>query len=809
MRWLLTSFTPWTQEEKIVLRIKADSNWDIYIPTWWYSDEWVANCPYSWEVSIDWWEARNYTWTWSSWWAILVGFGLKANSVHTIKISPVSDEYSRARAFWYNNCQYAPSLINIVYDKSYKWYAFNEISTWNYFRYSQYYWCVNLKSADEENLPWTVKIIWNYFRTSQYRWCTTLKANAEESIPDSVHVLWDYYRSWQYRWCTNIEVLKIKANIFASAKTWYRQDQFEWIGKITKPVSLYIEWWCVETWTTNSLWLINDNVYRVYVHIDTVTDYRDCDLWSNISNSKVVEDKSQSNKDYEYIELEVKADEDWNIWLWTLGMWDDWNITAYDWVVWCNSTTQRYTGQWWEDIVVWTWTPWEVYRVIIKPYSKSFGWGRALWFSWTAWWYIVSYVYDTYKAFAKSVTEAWNHYKEELLKGCTNLKRVYESLPVSCLSVGTNFMKWMAYWCTSLEYVNKEVMHSTITRWDNYRAEQYNWCSSLKEYDWIIALSNYWTGYKSNMFTWTPNTAKFFIYWYEALTSAMTNSLWITWTVEWNSDEINSMKNNSYWSSAKKEVWWYTYEFNETRDINRYSTLAKTITVTIPPRDNYSDYWLWEKWIGEHNWYIYYALNRNNLNTWRVYWIIYRWLENWDSVRLTESVASTTWSSIDGNIRWFAVNKRWQVYYWFRSQSSNGTVYNRMESTNGASISINKHPDWAWAVALSADWYHAYLCWWSNKHFKINPKFSSSLTEVGDISNYTDLAFSDDWKTVYIWDWTKITQYTVSEEWTFNWLTSTWKVLNVSGTWCFSSDWKYLYVRPSSNSSTIYKYWYN
>ena len=88
MRELL-AYSRWVVvEEKLALRIRADSNGDIYLPVAWYSSEGTQNCNYRWKVSIDGNTEVEYNGLWSSNWKIRVGYGLSPLSVHTVIIKP-------------------------------------------------------------------------------------------------------------------------------------------------------------------------------------------------------------------------------------------------------------------------------------------------------------------------------------------------------------------------------------------------------------------------------------------------------------------------------------------------------------------------------------------------------------------------------------------------------------------------------------------------------------------------------------------------------------------------------------------------
>lgn len=196
--------TPEVIEEKIVYKMNADGSGNLYIPTawaWW----WGYNS-YDWQVSVDGWAATQYTWTWSNWSMITLSW-YTANSNHTIKIEPTTEAYWWARAFWgIVNATYGALATEIVYDKTYKWFATSATDTGSDFRRYQYYYWTNIKNIPEEYLPDTVTTVWNYFRYWQYRGCSSLGKASDEIMPDTVTSIWKYFRYEQYHDCTNIKI---------------------------------------------------------------------------------------------------------------------------------------------------------------------------------------------------------------------------------------------------------------------------------------------------------------------------------------------------------------------------------------------------------------------------------------------------------------------------------------------------------------------------------------------------------------------------------------------------------------------------
>ena len=222
MRSLLTHSRDWGVEEKLILRIRANNDWDIFIPVAWYSPEGRQNCDYEWIVSIDGWEGVEYSGTGSNNGGVRVGYWLTPLSVHTVIIKPKEEGYGWLRAFWYKGTAYSSFLINIVSDKSFKGYAVSDIFTGDYYKAYQYYWCVNLVNTDEELLPDTLEIIWDKYRYYEYAGCTNLKNNADEKILKMVKVIGDNYRAYQYENCTNIKRINMRAINWAGIGNNYR-----------------------------------------------------------------------------------------------------------------------------------------------------------------------------------------------------------------------------------------------------------------------------------------------------------------------------------------------------------------------------------------------------------------------------------------------------------------------------------------------------------------------------------------------------------------------------------------------------------
>ena len=163
MRELLAYSNNGVVEEKLTLRVRANSDWDVYIPTAWYSTEGTQDCEYDWIVGVDSKTPSNYKGTGTSNGKIRVGFWYTPLTIHTVVIKPNEEKYGWLRAFWYKGTDIGGTLINIVSDKSYNGYALSEIYSWDYFKAYQYYGCINLVNTDEELLPDTLEIIGDYY----------------------------------------------------------------------------------------------------------------------------------------------------------------------------------------------------------------------------------------------------------------------------------------------------------------------------------------------------------------------------------------------------------------------------------------------------------------------------------------------------------------------------------------------------------------------------------------------------------------------------------------------------------------------
>lgn len=191
---------PTPTNERIIVRMQADSQGNLYIPTSQFRNHYLADVnPYDWKVYIDDWNYVNYSWTSTYGWELLIGTWYTPNSSHVVKIEPMTEAYKRARAFIFWNCSNIQSLLlEIIEDETYMWYAQSDTHTGDYFRAGQYQWCANIQSIPNEVIPSTVTTIWNGFRDNQYDRCYWITTIVSEVLPSSVTLIWSSFRSAQY-----------------------------------------------------------------------------------------------------------------------------------------------------------------------------------------------------------------------------------------------------------------------------------------------------------------------------------------------------------------------------------------------------------------------------------------------------------------------------------------------------------------------------------------------------------------------------------------------------------------------------------
>lgn len=212
--------------ESIVIKVLANSSWNLIIPLKWYTNSWGQNCPYDWQVSVDNWAEINYSGTW--WGTLTIWTWLVQWSEHLVIIKPTTVAYQWARAFgtdWWNEAQY---ITEIVQDNSYIWYWISATDTWWYFRAWQYQSCSNITYIPEENLPDTVTTIWEWFRAAQFHG-TSITQTVQEVLPDSVITIWWRYRRDLYRETKITTPAKeVMSDNVTSIWTYFRSRQYYW-----------------------------------------------------------------------------------------------------------------------------------------------------------------------------------------------------------------------------------------------------------------------------------------------------------------------------------------------------------------------------------------------------------------------------------------------------------------------------------------------------------------------------------------------------------------------------------------------------
>lgn len=835
MRELLAYSQGAVVEEKLALRIRANNSGDIYIPISWYSAEGTQDCDYNWYVSIDWWWQVTYSGMWSAWGSIRVWFWLAPLSVHTVTIKPRVEEYWWLRAFWYKGTNYATFLVNIISDKSYKWYAISDIFTGDWYKAYQYYGCDNLINTDEELLPDTLEIIGNNYRYYEYAGCTSLVWNAEEKILKTVKAIGDNYRAYQYQNCTGLKRVDMRAINWASVGSNYRYNQYSWIGTDRNQVSIYIEWWIEEGWS----WGLTDaNVAWIYVYKDLVSDYRTKLSW--ITSSKIQKNAAWDGNEYEFIEFIALADSTGNIRI-PVG-WFSTSMSqncGYDWMVSIDGgEAEEITGTGSATYVsVGSWlTEGSEHRVVIKPVTIWWWWGRAFgYYNTGAQLYIKEIIHDSYKCYASSRTSTGNHYKQATYVGCTHLINSYEKLPTSVTSIGAYYMKECYAGCTGLKSAFWEVMHKWATIGADYRYHEYTGCSAMEIHEWIAWYSGtYPTNYKYEYLSGAGNNMKVYITRYEALASGLTNSLWIADNkvngVYCFIDDIYWYTNSSYWSNisnSKFKGWYYDYVCNEFIDINRYTKLLATIAlpyIWYEWAESHTNWdavtynrWIWldrkKYWSNIYIWATEYSKDSKGNNH---VWVLKLWLSissvngekvvAWVNVQSLTAWAWSNWSG--GNISYanaINVDKRWNIYGNYAYNGSNYDYYGLYPLGRdqwGGDQTL------AGAISRNGKYLFWNKLWWGLFHTDTAYDFST-YTKTSVTAQYWNLIFSDDGLTMVSWNswWSQLTQYTLTSPRDISTAVSTGKTLNIQGQVSLSSDCKYLF-RFDDTTNTLYQYTY-
>jgi len=361
-----TSAWPYVWWEYVELKMKADVNWKVYVPTAWRTRSNASYwTPFDWYVSV--WNSEPVHISWNSarqWYREVMSW-LTPWEFYYIKITPYHidedtwlPDYWWLRWFWmwWDSAWWSPLtyknpiadyLYEVVYDWSFMWYAVSETSLWDWFKCAQFAWCTNLTKPVPEVDISQVTSIWFYYREAQYAWCTSLQYSATESISDLLTTIWVWFREHQYYWCTSLSTASDEhdaanmTNPWHSYREWqyryctslrvtwpenppqtlhwwneYKYNQYDWCTWITtisrvqylswqwntsyrwdqfkdcwsqsSPITAYFYWTWVIEWSTNSLWLIDANVYRIYVPSNLVNAYRNSPNWTNITSTKFV-----------------------------------------------------------------------------------------------------------------------------------------------------------------------------------------------------------------------------------------------------------------------------------------------------------------------------------------------------------------------------------------------------------------------------------------------------------------------------------------------------------------------------------------
>ena len=812
MRELLAYSKENVVEEKLTLRIKADSNGDIYLPVAWYSSDGTQDCNYDWMVSIDGNNAVEYSGVWSSNWKIRVGYWLSPLSVHTVIIKPKEEDFGWLRAFWYNGTDIASSLINIISDKSYKGYALSEIFTGDYYKAYQYYWCSNLINTDEELLPDTLEVIGNNYRYYEYAGCDSLVHNAEEKILKTVKVIWDNYRAYQYENCVWINKINMRAINWASVGNNYRLNQFSWMGSDKKPMDVYIEGG-IEEW--GDWWLVNSRVKGVYVYEGLVSDYQT--KLSTITSSKIKKNAEWDNFEYEFIEYIGIADNSGKIRIpvgWYSTSWSQ--NCAYDWLVSIDggeAVEITGTGSATYVSVGSGLTEGSEHRIVIKPKTIWWWWWRAFGF-YNTWAqnYIKEITHDSYKCYGSNRLETGNYYKYRTYRGCVNLVNSYEKLPTSVTTIGNSYMKGCNYGCTWLINAFWEVLHKGCSIGSDYRYSQYYNCSSMETHEGVAWYSGtYPTNYRYGYLDGAGNNMKVYMTRYEILDSGLTNSMWLADNkIEWvyvYVDNLYGYINNSNWSNITKtkfQVYYYDYQPRVAVDITKYTKLIGTYEMPDRGTGSNFDYSIWgfddfRRGVapaGNNTYDVRVPGREIALNGWKVFGNIYRLRWLWYSgtaydTGKSNDISTGSGNTIDWNVKNFYVDYKGNITYWKGSKNSGWTVYKNL--VGRVSYIVNGHYDgWMPCICASRDGRYMFV---DGKKYYSSTKWWSAGEYETYTGSYTSMEFSEDWLTVYLAsNFGNITQYSLKAPRDLEDMISTGKTKSISWQFAFSKDFKYLYV---------------
>lgn len=363
--WISKSWStpPVITSEYVEIKMKVDNNWKVYVPTSWNSASWLDSywVWYNWDVYVWHNEPINISWSSSRLWYREVASWLNPWDFYYIKVLPHNinpstwlPSYWRAMALWMwwwvvwswdmrDSNYVAQFLYEVAYDWGKMWYRTWANSVWNWYKWSQRAWTINLQYPYEEvdasditslwshymacqyqnswiitsameSCPWSTWQIqvwfreqqywrcsnlltaatevdpewWYYvhsYREWQYWYCTSLESSAPENPPSYVN-WWVEYKFNQYKWCTNLR------NVSSVVYAWwwnsqFREWQFLYCWSPSNKVTVHLYWSDVVrcTWA-KSLWLDDANVHRVYVPSSLLQAYKDSDYRSNIDDNK-------------------------------------------------------------------------------------------------------------------------------------------------------------------------------------------------------------------------------------------------------------------------------------------------------------------------------------------------------------------------------------------------------------------------------------------------------------------------------------------------------------------------------------------
>lgn len=254
--------TPVYPLESIITRQKADSAWQMYIPYW----------DPNWKVSIDDVVVQNWWSSYAFWW-------YTADTEHIVKIEPTTLNYWRAKNYKWSQRTWPirNTVIEIIQDKSYVWFADSATNTWNNFRENEYRWCTNLINTAEEYIPDTVTTIWNYFRYYQHSGCRLITKAPKEVLPNTVTSIWSYFRAYEYLSCNALteSAEEVLPNTITSIWNYFRNEQYSSCSALKN-----IVWW-----VDQSVWWPN---YR-YQQFSSTANWKTIkvlsDVWYNSSSS--------------------------------------------------------------------------------------------------------------------------------------------------------------------------------------------------------------------------------------------------------------------------------------------------------------------------------------------------------------------------------------------------------------------------------------------------------------------------------------------------------------------------------------------